>query len=612
MRLLFSGALALAGAGTAHANDAIAAPTPISPDPRSTLKAGLHDAGVAALNLELVASRPAPEGFFDSAAPAGLPLPHDEKGNFVFKPDVPGEARGWANPGELAFGTTDLAFRGSLAIVGGYHGSIIYDISNPDDPRRLAAIACPGGQGDVGIYKNLLFVSAEQKRGRLDCGAGGVADGKMTERFRGLRIFDIGNLDEIRQVAAVETCNGSHTHTVVPDPRDSGSIYVYSSGNAAIMPTNAMPGCSGDPKDADSAAFRIDVIRVPLDNPTNASIVARPRLFANPDTGALPALTSGKAHELTPFDPATAQYCHDINVYPASGLGAAACIGNGLLIDISDPAMPRRVDVTQDPNMTIWHAGIFSASGRKIMFTDEWGSGISPRCQAKDPRTWGGNQFMELDGRKLVPVAYFKIPAAIPATSNCVAHNGGLVPVPGRDIVAQGWYGGGASVIDFTDTARPHEIAYFARGPVDAAQIKLGGYWSVYWRAGRLFATDLARGLDVLRLTPSDALSDNEIAAAALVRGDDNPQTQYRPVWPNCPVVARAYMDQLGRDRALEPGLRARIEKALARPGSRRNARTAADLGAAAKAVAGQTSVRLQGIANILEAPAAPSLCAAT
>lgn len=606
---LLGATLMLASAGPALAQELPTPPAAVS-DARSTLAAGQADAGTAALNIERTANRPPPPGFFDSANPAGLPVEYDDKGNVVIKPVPAGEKRVFADLLEYPFGSTDLAFRGSLAFVGGYHGVVIYDIANPDQPRMVTAIACPSGQGDVSVYGDLLFLSAEQQRGRLDCGAGGVTPDKETERFRGVRVFDISNMTDIRQVAAVRTCTGSHTNTIVPDPRDPKALYVYSSGLFPRVGTKDNPSCVTDPKAPDTSAFRIDVIRVPLDQPEKAAIVSRPNLFADPVTGALPATTVAKGgQKLAPFDATRAQFCHDFNIFPERGIGAAACLGNGFLVDTSDPANPKRMDVAQDANMALWHSGIFSTDGNKVMFTDEWGGGASPRCRAEDPMMWGADVFMTVADRKLVPQSYYKLPAAMGATSNCVAHNGGPIPVPGRDIIAQAWYAGGVSVVDFTDIKQPREVAYFARGPLDDKQVRLGGYWSVYWRAGRLFATDITRGLDVLQLKPSEHLTANEIAAASLVPGDDNPQTQYRPAWPNCPVVARAYLDQLDRSQALRGDMRKKIERALARPGDRSTMALASTLEAQAATATGRDGERLRGIATILQAPATAERC---
>jgi hypothetical protein len=237
-------------------------------------------------------------------------------------------------------------------------------------------------------------------------------------------------------------------------------------------------------------------------------------------------------------------------VYPAIGLAAGACSGNGILLDITDPANPKRIAEVIDPNFAYWHSATFNNAGTKVLYTDEWGGGMAPRCRATDRPQWGADALFELSNGKLTPAGYYKLPAAQSEQENCVAHNGNLVPVPGRDIMVQSWYQGGISVFDFTDPKNPVEIAYFDRGPYDAKELHLGGFWSSYWYNGYIYGTEILRGLDVFELKPSDQLSANEIAAAKLVRFDVlNPQTQPRLSWPASFVVARAYIDQLRRNR---------------------------------------------------------------
>ena len=516
------GGLALLAAGLAAAAPA-AAQQPA--DPRVGLRAGLHDAGQAIRNLELVATRPRPEGLVDPA----------DVGNFGFM-------------------NSDLAFRGNLLFQGNFSGWQVWDISNPAAPALRAKLVCPGGQGDVSVHGNLLFMSVEMGNGRVDCGAQGVEAPVSPERFRGVRIFDISDLDAPRQVAAVQTCRGSHTHTLVPDPKDASHVYVYVSGTSNVRAPEELAGCVGAADDPNTALFRIEVIRVPLAAPQEARIVSTPRVFADRETGAAAGLWRGGSHGEGTQNTARTDMCHDLTVYPEIGLAAGACSGNGILLDIRDPANPVRVDEVIDPNFAYWHSATFNNAGTTVLFTDEWGGGTQPRCRASDKPEWGADAIFTLSNRKLTHAGYFKLPAAQAPQENCVAHNGSLIPVPGRDIMAQAWYQGGLSVVDFTNPARPVEIAFFDRGPVDAGTMKMGGQWGTYWYNGHIYGSEIARGLDVFALKPSEHLSQNEIDAAKLVRVDvANPQLQTKIVWPAAFVVARAYVDQLERGQGLAP-----------------------------------------------------------
>jgi hypothetical protein len=442
----------------------------------------------------------------------------------------------------------------------------VWDVADPKNPTLRATLVCPGGQGDVSVRGNLLFMSVEETRGRVDCGTGGVGEAASAERFRGVRIFDITDVAKPRQIAAVQTCRGSHTHTLVTDPRDPANVYVYVSGTSPSRPAAELAGCAerAGPTDPNSPYFRIEVIRVPLAAPQQARVVSTPRLFADRTTGNIAGLFKGGSQGEGAQEAAQTDQCHDITVYPALGLAAGACAGNGILLDIRDPANPKRVHEVSDPNFAYWHSATFSNDGRKVLFSDEWGGGVAPRCRATDKPLWGANALFTLTNNRLRAAGHYKLPAAQTATENCVAHNGSLVPVPGRDIMVQAWYQGGVSVFDFTDPARPVEIAYFDRGPMDSTRLVLGGQWSSYWYNGHIYGSEIGRGLDVLRLVPTDQLSQHEIDAANLVRMDEfNPQHQTRITWPAHFTVARAYVDQLVRGRGLPEARTTAIAQAL-------------------------------------------------
>jgi hypothetical protein len=533
-------------------------------DPRYGLKAGLYNAAAVARGLRHVSLLKKPDAFQLEAT----------------TPDDPKIARtlgmlGVANPNEmpksiqavraqLAFANSDLAFQGRYAFMGNFYGVNIYDIANPAKARLVTSMICPGGQGDVSVYKNLMFMSVEMPNGRLDCGVEGFPPAATTatsegpipaprkERFRGVRIFDISNIERPRQVAAVQTCRGSHTHTLVVDPKDARNVYIYVSGTSFVRQSDELAGCSGERPDRDpnTSLFRIEVIQVPVAAPEKARVVSSPRVFMDPRTGVINALNSGGSHEkATPVD---TDQCHDITVYSELGLAAGACSGNGILLDISNPAEPKRIDAVNDPNYAYWHSATFSNDGSKVVFTDEWGGGLGARCRPNDPNKWGANAIFLLKENRLSFSSYYKMPAAQGDNENCVAHNGSLIPVPGRDLKVQAWYQGGISIMDFTEPEKPVEIAYFDRGPVDEKMLVLGGPWSTYWYNGYIYSSEIARGLDILELIPSEFLSQNEIDAAKSVRvAEFNVQNQQRIVWPRTQVVAKAYLDQLERSQGL-------------------------------------------------------------
>ena len=479
-------------------------------------------------------------------------------------------------PNVPGFTNSDSAFKGNNIIVGNYHGFVTYDIENTRNPRLIASIVCPGGQGDVSVHGNLLFMSVEQTRGRLDCGVEGVPDPVSAERFRGIRIFDITNIANPRQLAAIQTCRGSHTHTLVTNPKDPANIYVYGSGTGTPRSGEELEGCTdAGPEDANSSLFSIDVIRVPVAAPQDAQIVNRPRIFAD-EKGNIAGLWQGGSHGEGTQSSRMTNQCHDITVYPAIGLAAGACSGNGILMDISDPVNPKRLDAVVDKSFAYWHSATFNNDGTKVVFTDEWGGGSRPRCRATDPMEWGANAIFDVVDRKLVFRGYYKMPAPQSEQENCVAHNGSLIPVPGRDIMVQAWYQGGLSVFDFTDSTKPVEIAYFDRGPVDAEHLKSGGYWSTYWYNGHIYGSEIARGMDIFRLLPSEHLSQNEIDAASQIRlSTFNAQEQPAIEWPATSQVARAYLDQLQRSSAVPAARAEAVNAALDRLDQLRTGREA-------------------------------------
>ena len=608
--LALSAAAALAACAPAKP---VTAPTPAR-DPRNTLKAGLFDAGELTSNLKVVAKVASPKGFL-------------------------GETN------------SDLAFTGNYVIQGNYNGPVVWDISNPSAPTLVVAYECPASQNDVSVYKNLMFMSAEAMNGRADCKPGGVKDVVSKDRVRGVRIFDITNIREPKLVANVQTCRGSHTHTVLEDPKDKNNVYIYVSGSSGIRPAGELAECAATPStDANSSLLRIEIIKVPLANPASAAVVGRANIFAG--------LGGAKSHGVSPADKAEmdaarakgaftimipamneeivlpaqmvkpvidsmmkvrgattanaadtaaarplvnamvmrmlaaqgmdkpqpepttvseGSQCHDITVYPALGLAGGACEGHGLLLDISNPVAPVRLDAVADSNFAYWHSATFNNDGTKLLFSDEWGGGGSPKCRPLDKPEWGANAIFEIVNKKLVFKSYYKIPTYQTSNENCVAHNGSLIPIPGRDIMVQAWYQGGISVFDWTDAARPKEIASFDRGPVDSTRMEMGGSWSVYWYNGNIVSSEIARGMDVAQLVPSEFISQNEIDAANTVKWDYlNAQGQPKISWPPSFALAKAYTDQLERKGCVAPAkigdIRAQIANAEKANGAARNA----------------------------------------
>ena len=516
----------------------------LSTDPRATLKPGFRDAGEAISNMRHVVALQKPAGFFDPENPAQLqPIKERDKSKDEAKntsrrdgDEEEDEPQFGERGSLLSFAFTDMAFSGDTMVAGSYHGFNAYRLGQDGVPQLISSVVCPGGQGDVSIAGNLLVMSVEDRRGRIDCGLEGVDDKVSDERFRGLRIFDISDITRPKQVGLVQTCRGSHTHSIVD--ADDRRLIVYNSGTSYVRDSEEVPGCFSAGGD-NTALFSIDVIEIPVADPSKARIVDRPRVFAR--DGEIAGLRGGGDHGDGTQDTSQTNQCHDITVFPAKKLAAGACSGNGIILDISDPLKPQRIDDVTDKGFAYWHSATFNNDGTKVLFTDEWGGGGRPRCQAGDPKNWGADAFYGIENGKLVYRGTYKLPAPQGDKENCVAHNGSIIPVPGRDIFVQAWYQGGISVIDFTDDQNIHEIAYFDRGPIDKDQLVTGGYWSAYWYKGRIYATEISRGLDVFALEPSEFLTAEEIAAAEgalYADGVFNPQTQTQVTWPDALVAA--------------------------------------------------------------------------
>jgi hypothetical protein len=555
-------------------------------DPRTGLKGGLYDAAQAISGLQLVMTTPKPGHFgpdldaiaiYNAAPPPPPPTPGSA-------PASRGAARGPSYGGT----NSDLAFNSKYLFSGNYEGINIYDISDPTRINLTTSIICPGGQGDVSVYKNLMFMSVEAANGRLDCGTQGfptaipvgatalaangrpmrVPDPPSKDRVKGVRIFDISDIKNPRQVADVQTCRGSHTHTLLIDPKDKDNVYVYVAGSAPVRPEEELGGCSGkDPKDdPNTALYTIVVIKVPVAHPELAKVVNSPRIFSDPVTGDPDGLWKGGNHGDGTNVTSATRGCHDITMYSWLGIAAGACSGNGILLDIKDPVNPKRLDAVTDPGFAFWHSANFSNDGKSLLFTDEWGGGGQPHCRAIDPMAWGGDAIFKLDANKKMTLqSYYKMPAIQEENKNCVAHNGSLVPVPGRNILVQSWYQGGISMMDFTDPTHPFEIGYFTRGPIGVdGRRASGGDWSSYFYNGYIYGSEMARGIDVLKLVPSQYLTQNEIDAANQIKlAELNVQDQPHIDYPKTFVTAKAYIDQLVRSSALPADKAAALTAAI-------------------------------------------------
>lgn len=577
---------------------------PTGADPRNGLKSGIYDAGEASKGMKLL--------------------------SFSKKPAEFDSTNG------LTFINSDMAFQGKYVFQGNFSGFMVWDVSNPLKPKQISVYPCVTSQGDPSIYGDLLFISAEGGGNRNDCGKGGVKDPK--DHMAGVRIFDVKDPAHPKLIKNVQTCKGSHTHTIVPSPTDKNVIYLYVSGSQGARPETELAGCktTDDPADTLNSIFRLDVIKVPLNAPAKAAVVTGARIF----TGMMPAPQSAVrasrgGEGAAPPVPVGPKNCHDVTAYPAMHLLAGACGSYGLLVDISNPEKPIRLDAVSDTNFSLWHTAVFSNDGKKVVFTDEWGGGTAPNCQARSMIEMGGNTTLTISaGKKYKEHAYFKIPTAQSAQENCVSHNGGIVPIPGRDVMVQGWYQGGIDVIDFSDPDKPFEVGFFDRGSIDPAPQQLidagppasaagaggggprptiGGSWGAYYYNGVVYSSELARGFDVLELTPSDHLSANEIAAAKLVRFDQyNPQSQPKLVWPAAFVVVRSYLDQLVRNTGLAATRTTVINAALAAAEKQTGAARKASLTKLATAVDADVAGAKDGPRVTMMSDAIKKLAAAT
>ena len=610
-------------------------------DPRVGLKGGITDAGVAESGMHLVLNLPKPPGFAAGTTP-------QEKAPPVTPPPTPaaGPGGGTPRPRALQLGSTnsDLAFKDHYVIMGNYNGFNIYDIANPEKTVLKTSVMCPGSQGDATVFGNLLFLSVESTNSRVDCGTQGIPlppgyvpparparpqggsaalgapgapdagapgggggrparapEPPSKERFRGIRIFDISDISNPKQLPGVQTCRGSHTNTLVVDPNDKSNVYLYVSGYSAIRSPEEVPGCSaGGVDDPNTALYTIAVIQVPLAHPETAKVIDSPRIFSDPNTGAMNGLAVGNLHgEGAAAQPVSG--CHDITAFADIGLAAGACTRVGILLDIKNPAHPKRVAAISDPNFSFWHSAMFNNDGSKLIFDDEWGGGSQPRCRATDPMTWGADSVFTLKGTELTLGSYYKMPAPQTEMENCTAHNGNIIPIPGRDIEVKSWYQGGVSIMDFTDATHPVEIGYFDRGPLDSVKFIDGGTWSSYWYNGYIYGSEIARGLDIYKIVPSKFVTANEIAAAEQIHMSIfNAQAPSKIAYPMNFITAKAYVDQLARSNALPQDKATALEAAMDKKNTKVLKTYAASFKRDAASVSSADAARMTALSEIL------------
>jgi hypothetical protein len=426
--------------------------------------------------LILVAALVAMAGSTLPAQAADIPAP----GEIVMSPNIQ-HVTNVPKPEALSDIHTDMAFQGDYAYVGNYYGFSIYDIRRPKRTSLVSSVVCPGGQMDMSVYGNLLIGSVDSSRNDDSC-ASTSQSATIKESWEGIRIFDVSDKANPKYIKSVETNCGSHTHTLVPDRRRQ-NLYIYVS---SYSPNATYPDCQ-IPHDL------ISIIKVPLRNPTAATVIATPNLFPDGGNPGLPLpYPDGKS---------ATTGCHDITAYPEKGIAAGACMGEGILLDIRNPEQPRvTATVRDEANFAFWHSATFNNSGTKVIFTDELGGGTRATCNEAIGPNRGANAYYDIVNGQLAFKSYFKIARHQADTENCVAHNGSLIPVKGRDIMVQAWYQGGISVVDFTDSAHPQEIAFFERGPDNTAPALSGGFWSAYYYNGYIYGSDFNLGLDVLKI----------------------------------------------------------------------------------------------------------------
>ncbi|MFG1698371.1 LVIVD repeat-containing protein [Nonomuraea sp. NPDC049309] len=379
---------------------------------------------------------------------------------------------------------TDIAFQDGYAYVGNYGGFSIYDIRKPEKAKVVSSVVCPGSQMDVSVYGNLLFAAVDSSRSDDSCNSESQS-ATIKESWEGVRIFDISDKTNPKYIKAVETNCGSHTLTLVPGkgPDKNKNVYIYVS---SYQPADNFPDCP-PPHD------KISIIKVPLRNPAAAEVAATPVVFPDGGNETQPGLllpTSG---------------CHDITAYAEKDIAAGACMGDGVLFDIKDRLNPKVIARVTDPNFAFWHSATFSNDAKKVVFTDELGGGGAATCNEATGPNRGADAIYEIVHGKLVFKSYFKISRYQDDSENCVAHNGSLIPVKGRDIMVQAWYMGGLSIWDFTDSTRPREIGYFERGP--RSDGNGGGIWSAYYYNGYIYGADFHEGLDIVKI--DDRLTDS-------------------------------------------------------------------------------------------------------
>lgn len=391
---------------------------------------------------------------------------------------------------------SDLAFQGDYAYAGSYSGFRVIDISDPEEPEQVSFFPCSGAQGDISVYRDLLFSSVDAPQSKPECDSSSVADAAVPGAWEGVRIFDISDPEEPEHVASVRTDCGSHTNTLVPS--GEGDLFVYVS-SYALTKSSVGPDC-------EQFHGKISVIQVPKGAPHRAKVVAEPEIdLSDFDSDRL------ELDALAPILQDT-KGCHDISVLTPRKLAAAACLSEGQLWDISDPTRPVTLRRLDTPQMKTWHSAAFTWDGERMAFGDEWGGGGLPRCRAGDSRESGAVWIYDVASG--APLGSWKVPRDESGT--CTMHNFNFVPGVEGDILVASAYTAGTTVADVTDPANPVEIGFYKAGDPVAAVT-----WSSYWHNGYVYANDITRGLDVFAL-------DHPAVDDAAELGRDNPQTQER------------------------------------------------------------------------------------
>jgi hypothetical protein len=363
---------------------------------------------------------------------------------------------------------SDLAFWGKLAFAGNYDGLRVIDLSNPAKPTVLADLKCRGPQGDTSVWQNLVFVSVDRPQTTPGCDSADAPENEVDGTFEGVRVFDVSDPRNPRFVKMVETDCGSHTHTLIPDVAN-GRVILYVSSYSLIAGPHCGPG-----REANPLHGKISVVEVPLAAPDQARVLSTPEIRA-------PQFGGGR------FLPTVA--CHDVSVFLPAKIAAAACMSEGQLWDISDPANPKTLEARHITNSAFefWHSATFSRDGKVVVFGDESLSSSCHSTSERDGRLW----FYSV-AKPAKALSSFAIKPRV--LDYCSVHMFNTLPVAKRNLLVAGWYMAGTQVIDFADPKKPKLLASLTP--------KRANTWATYFYDGYAYANDIERGVDVFSLSP--------------------------------------------------------------------------------------------------------------